>query len=128
APELVESGRRTADDLDRLASALDAAARALGEAERRARIVRREREGLEANRLALLALLPKQHAMDLEPFRSDVAALRASVESTGAAAAALLEETRGRRRWAWLVGGLVAANALAIHWRRRTLPRARPHP
>ncbi len=128
APELVESGRQTADDLERLASALEAAARALDEAERRARIVRREREGLESNRLALLALLPKQHAMDLEPFRSDVAALRASVESTRARVADLLEESGRRRRWAWLVGALVAANALAILWRRRTLLRARPPP
>ncbi len=122
APETVESGRQTADDLDRLDSTLAAAARALDEAERRARIVRQEREGLEADRLARLALLPKQHAMDLEPFRSDVAALRARAESTGARAAVLLEETGRRRRWAWLVGALVAANALAILWRRRTLP------
>jgi hypothetical protein len=128
ALEIVEAGRALADELDRLSATIEGTSATLDEAERRARIVRPERERLESVRLSLVELLPKQHAMDLDPFRSDVAALRATAESSLARARTLVEETRGRRRFAWLVAGLAAANGLAILWRRRSLPHTKGSP
>jgi len=128
APEIVEEGRATADGLERLERALAAASRTLDEAEGRAMVVRPVRERLEGTRLAFVELLPKQHAMDLEPFQSEAAKFRGAAEEISASAEGLLGKARGRRRWALLVALLVVANAGAILWRRRAVLRTIPVP
>ncbi|HKB16894.1 MAG TPA: hypothetical protein VKF62_12575 [Planctomycetota bacterium] len=128
APRLLEAGRETADALERLDASLASAAAALEEVERGAGVARGGRERFEATRLSFVELLPRQHAMALEPFRAQATELRGAAEAVARNASDLLEERRGRRRGAGLVVALVLANAGAILWKRRTLPSPEPTP